>query len=99
MLDAILRCLLPDGGRPNDPEHRRRCGALAGGVGVALNLLLFVGKLCAGLLMGAISVTADAFNTLSDAAGSAVTLIGFRLAGRRADEEHPFGHEIGRAHV
>ena len=92
MLDAILRRLLPDRGRPNDPEYRRRCGALAGGVGVALNLLLFGGKLCAGLLTGAISVTADAFNNLSDAAGSAVTLIGFRLAGRRADGEHPFGH-------
>ena len=92
MLDAILRRLLPDGGRPGDPEYRRRCGVLAGGLGVALNLLLFAGKLCAGLLTGAISVTADAFNNLSDAAGSAVTLIGFRLAGRRADMEHPFGH-------
>ena len=92
MLDAILRRLLPDGGRPNDPEYRRRCGALAGGLGVALNLLLFAGKLCAGLFTGAISVTADAFNNLSDAAGSAVTLIGFRLAGQRADMEHPFGH-------
>ena len=92
MLDAILRRLLPDGSRPNDPEYRRRCGVLAGGVGVALNLLLFAGKLCAGLFTGAISVTADAFNNLSDAAGSAATLAGFRLAGRRADEEHPFGH-------
>ena len=92
MLDAILRRLLPDEGRPGDPEYRRRCGVLAGGLGVALNLLLFVGKLCAGLLTGAISVTADAFNNLSDAAGSVVTLIGFRLAGRRADVEHPFGH-------
>ena len=92
MLDAILRRLLPDNGRPDDPEYRRRCGVLAGGAGVALNLLLFAGKLCAGLLSGAISVTADAFNTLSDAAGSAATLAGFRLAGQRADEEHPFGH-------
>ena len=92
MPDAILRRLLPDGGRPSDPGYRRRCGVLAGGVGVALNLLLFAFKLCAGLLTGAISVTADAFNNLSDAAGSIVTLIGFRLAGRRADEEHPFGH-------
>ena len=92
MPDAILRRLLPDGGCPGDPEYRRRCGVLAGGLGIALNLLLFVGKLCAGLLTGAISVTADAFNNLSDAAGSVVTLIGFRLAGRRADVAHPFGH-------
>ena len=92
MLDAILRRFLPDGDHPDDPGYRRRCGVLAGGLGVALNLLLFALKLCAGLLTGAISVTADAFNNLSDAAGSAVTLAGFRLSGRRADEEHPFGH-------
>ena len=92
MPDAILRRILPDGGRPGDPGYRRRCGVLAGSLGVALNLLLFALKLCAGLLTGAISVTADAFNNLSDAAGSAVTLVGFRLAGRRADGEHPFGH-------
>ena len=91
MLDAILRRLLPDAG-PGDPELRRRCGLLAGGTGVALNLLLFTGKLFAGLLTGAISVTADAFNNLSDAAGSVVTLAGFRMAGQRADERHPFGH-------
>ena len=65
---------------------------LSGGVGIALNLLLFLGKLLAGLLTASIAVTADAFNNLSDAASSVVTLIGFRLAGREADEEHPFGH-------
>ena len=74
------------------PETRRRCGVLSGGVGIALNLLLFLGKLLAGLLTASIAVTADAFNNLSDAASSVVTLIGFRLAGREADEEHPFGH-------
>ena len=89
MLDAILQRFMPD---PSDPDLRQRCGALAGAVGLALNLLLFVGKLCAGMLTGAISVTADAFNNLSDAAGSAVTLVGFRLAAQRADERHPFGH-------
>ena len=74
------------------PETRRRCGVLSGGVVIALNLLLFLGKLLAGLLTASIAVTADAFNNLSDAASSVVTLIGFRLAGREADEEHPFGH-------
>ena len=74
------------------PETRRRCGVLSGGVGIALNLLLFLGKLLAGLLTASIAVTADAFNNLSDAASSVVTLMGFRLAGREADEEHPFGH-------
>ena len=92
MIDAILRRLLPKDGSCSDPDARRRCGLAASGVGVGLNLLLFAGKLCAGLLTGAISVTADAFNNLSDAAGSVVTLAGFRMAGQRADEEHPFGH-------
>ncbi|MCI9223813.1 MAG: cation transporter [Oscillospiraceae bacterium] len=95
MFQFILRRVLPEGSNPSHPQVRRRCGLAAGGIGVALNLTLFLGKLCAGALTGAISVTADAFNNLSDAAGSVVTLAGFRMAGRRADAEHPFGH--GRA--
>lgn len=71
---------------------RRQYGVFAGSVGIALNLLLFAGKLAAGLLTGAISVTADAFNNLSDAASSVVTLVGFRLAGQKPDADHPFGH-------
>ena len=92
MFQFILRRVLPEGSNPADPQVRRRCGLAAGGIGVALNLTLFLGKLCAGALTGAISVTADAFNNLSDAAGSVVTLAGFRMAGQRADAEHPFGH-------
>lgn len=92
MLDAVLRRLIPRYQDTHDPAVRERYGLLAGGVGLALNLLLFAAKLCAGLLTGAISVTADAFNNLSDAAGSAVTLAGFKLASQRADERHPFGH-------
>ena len=79
-------------GDPRSPETRTRCGILSGGVGIALNLLLFSGKLLAGVLTASIAVTADAFNNLSDAASSVVTLVGFRLAGREADKEHPFGH-------
>ena len=92
MLDAVLRRLIPRYQDTHDPAVRERYGLLAGGVGLALNLLLFAAKLCAGLLTGAISVTADAFNNLSDAAGSAVTLAGFKLASQKADERHPFGH-------
>ncbi len=73
-------------------QSRQSKGAFAGWVGVGANLALFAVKLIAGLLTGAVSVTADAFNNLSDAAGSLVTLIGFRLSAQRADEEHPFGH-------
>ena len=63
-----------------------------GGGGIFLNLCLFAGKLASGLLSGSIAITADALNNLSDAASSIVTLIGFRMAGRKPDLEHPFGH-------
>ena len=92
VLDRILRGFVRDYEQTGDPAVRQRYGVLAGGAGIVLNLLLFAGKLAAGLLTGAISVTADAFNNLSDAATSVVTLLGFRLAGQKADAEHPFGH-------
>ena len=62
-------------------------------VGIALNVLLFAGKYLAGVLSGSIAITADAFNNLSDAGSSVVTLIGFKLASLPPDPEHPFGHE------
>ncbi|NLM56874.1 MAG: cation diffusion facilitator family transporter, partial [Clostridiales bacterium] len=65
---------------------------MCGAVGIFFNTLLFAAKLFAGLITGTISVVADAFNNLTDAASSAVTTIGFSLSGRRADTEHPFGH-------
>jgi len=92
MLNWLLGRFVPNYEHTDDPAVRERCGLLSGGVGIILNLLLFAGKLLAGLLTGAISVTADAFNNLSDAGSSIVTLAGFRLAGRKADAGHPFGH-------
>lgn len=71
---------------------RAKVGSLAGITGIICNFLLFVGKLIAGLLTGAVSVMADAMNNLSDAASSVVTLLGFRLAKRPADADHPYGH-------
>ena len=71
---------------------RRAYGTLCGAVGIGLNILLFMGKFFAGQLSGSIAVTADAFNNLSDAGSSAVTLLGFRLAGKKPDTDHPFGH-------
>ena len=90
-MNAFLRFCIGDGA-PQAPETRQRCGTLSGAVGIGLNLLLFLGKLFAGIATASIAVTADAFNNLSDAASSVVTLVGFRLAGREADKEHPFGH-------
>lgn len=77
------------------PGQRERCGQVSGGVGIGANLLLSAGKFLAGWLSGSLAMTADAFNNLMDAASSVVTLVGFRMAGHKADEEHPFGH--GRA--
>ena len=92
MTGYLMRRFIRDYEDTETPQVRQQYGALSGGVGILLNLLLFLGKLAAGLLTGAISVTADAFNNLSDAASSVVTLIGFRLAGQKADAGHPFGH-------
>ena len=92
MTQFILRHLIPGWENTIDPEIRERYGTLSGMVGIFLNLCLSGGKFLAGLVTGAVSVTADAFNNLSDAATSVVTLVGFRLAGRGADEDHPYGH-------
>ncbi|MCM1259189.1 MAG: cation diffusion facilitator family transporter [Roseburia sp.] len=71
---------------------RETYGMLCGLVGIFLNVVLFGGKLFAGTVCHSIAITADAFNNLSDAGSSAVTLVGFRLAGQKPDTEHPFGH-------
>lgn len=91
----LVRHAVPHWENREDPAVRQRCGALSGGVGVALNILLAAGKFLAGALTGSLSMTADALNNLTDAASSVVTLVGFRVAGHKADAEHPFGH--GRA--
>lgn len=90
--EGLVRRLVPHSEQVDDPMVRRRYGALSGGVGIFLNLLLSAGKFTAGLLTGSIAMTADAFNNLTDAGSSVVTLVGFRLAGRKADKGHPFGH-------
>ncbi len=71
---------------------RAAYGILCGAVGIALNILLFAGKFFAGTISGSIAITADAFNNLSDAGSSAITLMGFRLGEQKPDSEHPFGH-------
>ena len=82
----------PAGANLTDPKMREQCGARAGQVGIGVNLLLFAVKLAIGLISGAISIVADALNNLSDAGSSLVMLLGFRIAARPADPEHPFGH-------
>lgn len=76
----------------NDPQIRQKFGILGGAVGIFFNILLFFGKLVVGLLSNSIAIMADAFNNLSDAGSSIITLIGFKIAGQKPDSDHPFGH-------
>lgn len=92
MLTFLARCFIPDRETTASPAVRKAYGVLCGAVGIALNLLLFAGKFLAGQLSGSIAITADAFNNLSDAGSSVVTLLGFHLAGQKPDIHHPFGH-------
>ena len=92
MLTFLIRRFVPDAEHTDRPAVRLACGMTAAMLGIALNIVLFAVKLAAGLISRSIAVTADAFNSLSDAASSLVTLIGFRLAGRKPDLDHPFGH-------
>ena len=89
---GLVRLFIKDCDNVTDPAVREKYGILSGAVGIVLNLLLSAGKLFAGLMTGSISITADAFNNLSDAGSSVVTLVGFKLAGQKADDGHPFGH-------
>lgn len=75
-----------------NPKVRQQYGMLCGIVGILLNILLFFGKFLAGTISKSISITADAFNNLSDAGSSVITLIGFRMSGAEPDVDHPFGH-------
>ncbi len=75
-----------------DQKVRSAYGYLCGIVGIVINIILFAGKFIAGFLSGSVAVTADAFNNLSDAGSSVISLIGFRLASQKPDPHHPFGH-------
>lgn len=92
MIASILRAIFKSHPNPDDPVTRSYCGKFSGAVGMGLNLLLFLGKLLAGLISGSVSVMADAVNNLSDASSSVVTLAGFKLAEKPADNDHPYGH-------
>lgn len=92
MITLLSRWFIRDRDHVTDPAVRRAYGQLCGLTGIGLNVLLFIGKFLAGTISGSIAITADAFNNLSDAGSSVITLLGFRLAGRKPDPEHPFGH-------
>ena len=90
--NLLVKLFVKDAHDFDSPLVRTRYGVMSGSVGIVLNILLFAAKLLTGALTNSISITIDAFNNLSDAGSSGVTLVGFRLAGKPADKEHPFGH-------
>lgn len=92
MTNWLLRTFIKNSDRSEDPKVRAAIGILSGIVGIVCNVLLCGGKLAVGIATGSVSITADAMNNLSDATSSVVTMLGFRLAERPADGEHPFGH-------
>ena len=92
MTNWLLRTFIKNSDHSEDPKVRAAIGILSGIVGIVCNVLLCGGKLAVGIATGSVSITADAMNNLSDATSSVVTMLGFRLAERPADGEHPFGH-------
>lgn len=92
MITFLANFFITDKDNPSLPHVRKAYGLLCGAVGIFLNLMLFAGKLAAGMLSHSIAITADAFNNLSDAGSSLITIIGFRMSGKKPDLDHPFGH-------
>lgn len=92
MIRLLTKLFIAAPDNTEDAATRQKYGVLCGAFGIFLNICLFIGKFAAGALSRSIAITADAFNNLSDAGSSAVTLIGFRLAGQEPDPDHPFGH-------
>lgn len=92
MTGLLIRLFVKNSEDIRNPDVRKDYGTLSGGVGIVCNILLFVFKVITGIVSSSISVIADAFNNLSDAASSIITIIGFKLADKPADNEHPYGH-------
>lgn len=92
MITLLARLFIRDRDKVADAGVRRAYGMLCSLTGIGLNFLLFLGKYLAGRLSGSIAMTADAFNNLSDAGSSVITLLGFRMAAKKPDPGHPFGH-------
>ena len=92
MIGLLSRLFIKNHNDLGSPETRSAYGTLCGALGIVLNALISGAKFFVGAVSGSVSVTADAFNNLSDAASSVITLVGFRIAGHAPDSNHPFGH-------
>jgi cation diffusion facilitator family transporter len=95
MFKLLTKLFIKNNENVNDPTVRRAYGTLCSVYGICLNILLFAGKYFAGVISGSVAIVADAFNNLSDAGSSVITLMGFAIAGKKPDLDHPYGH--GRA--
>ncbi len=92
MISCLAKLFIKDYKNTSDVKVRQSYGMLCGAVGILLNSFLFLVKFIAGQLSHSIAITADAFNNLSDAGSSVITLVGFKMAGQKPDSQHPFGH-------
>ena len=92
MTNFLIKLFIKDKGNLSDNAVRSKYASLASGVGIFLNLLLFAGKLTVGIIAASVAIIADAFNNVSDAASAVIALVGFRLAAKPVDKEHPQGH-------
>ena len=92
MLNLLAKIFIKDRKNFKNPQVRNQYGILCGIVGICFNIFLFAFKFFAGILSNSVAVVADAFNNLSDATGSIVTILGFKISGKKPDAEHPFGH-------
>lgn len=92
MFTLLTKIFIKNKDDVSDPKVREAYGTLSGAYGIFLNILLFVIKFFAGLISKSLAVTADAMNNLSDAGASIITVLGFKLSGKKPDKDHPFGH-------
>lgn len=90
--ERMVNIFIKDSSNVKDEKVRNSYGMFGGIVGISVNIILFIIKFSVGLIVSSIAVMADAFNNLSDAASSLVTILGFKLSSKPADREHPFGH-------
>ena len=92
MTDLLIKLFIKNPKNTNDEKVRTKYGTLASVTGIILNALLFLAKLTVGILTASVAIVADAFNNIADAGSSLVTMLGFRLAAKPVDKEHPLGH-------
>ena len=92
MWDLIIHKLIKDAANTGDPRVRERYGTLGGVAGIIVNFIIFLIEIFIGLVANSIAILADAFHNITDVLSSAITLISFRMSGKPADKEHPFGH-------